>query len=154
MRASTDQIRRLALRLACRVAPLAAATLSIASGVLPPGASAYTAYVGNYGAGTVTPINTATNSAGAAIAVGLQPWGIAITPDGKPAYVANSGSGTVTPINIATNAAGAPIAVFAPIAVAITPDGKTAYVAGNSGSVTPIDTATNTARSPIATGAG
>ena len=39
------------------------------------------------------------------------PYGIAITPDGKTAYVANYGSGTVTPIATATNTAGPPITV-------------------------------------------
>src|ERR1019366_7975036 len=54
-------------------------------------ASPVTAYVANNGAGTVTPIATATNTAGTPITVGSQPTVIAITPDGKTAYVANQG---------------------------------------------------------------
>ena len=113
-----------------------------------------TAYVVNAGSGTVTPITTATNTAGHPITTGSDPWAIAITPDGTTAYVANSGSGTVTPITTATNPAGPPITVGSgPWAIAITPDGTTAYVANhNSGTVTPITTATNTAGTPITTG--
>ena len=70
-----------------------------------------TAYVVNGDSGTVTPIATATNTAGPPIPVGSDPGVIAITPDGKTAYVANRGSGTVTPIATATNTAGPPITV-------------------------------------------
>ena len=80
----------------------------------------------------MTPIATATNTAGPPITVGSNPDAIAITPDGKTAYVANDGSDTVTPIATATNTAGPPITVGSgPNAIAITPDGKTAYVAND-----------------------
>jgi YVTN family beta-propeller protein len=117
-----------------------------------------TAYVVSYDSDTVTPITTATNTAGLPIPVGLNPTYIAITPDGKTAYVINNTSDAVTPIATATNAAGPPIQVGAsPSAIAITPDGKTAYVVNDesgtvtidSGTVTPITTATNTAGPPI-----
>jgi YVTN family beta-propeller protein len=142
-----------------RRALLTGAALSITICVLATASAAhaaipYTAYVANWGAGTVTPINTATNAAGAAIAVGGNPTGIAITPDGKTAYVANYGSGTVTPITVASNTAGTPITVGSkPASIAITPDGKTAYVS-NSGAntVTPITVASNTAGAPITVG--
>ena len=48
-----------------------------------------TIYVANLGSGTVTPVSTATNTAGQPIKVGSQPSAIAITPDGKTVYVAN-----------------------------------------------------------------
>jgi YVTN family beta-propeller protein len=122
-----------------------------------------TAYVANTAFNTVTPINTATNTAGKPIRVGSAPAWIAITPDGKTAYVANETHnewtpGTVTPINTATNKAGKPIPVGdrVPDEIAITPDGKTAYVLGVTSSsrhvkneVTPISTATNTPGKPI-----
>src|SRR5205823_10824544 len=54
-------------------------------------ATPVTAYVVNFLAGTVTPVNTATNTAGKAIKVGNGPSAIAITPDGKTAYIVNSG---------------------------------------------------------------
>jgi YVTN family beta-propeller protein len=132
-----------------------------ASAVPALSASGWTAYVtnNNLDAGTtVTPISTATNTAGTAITVGTGPFGVAITPDGKTAYVANfGGSGTaVTPIDTATNTAGSPIAVGAssdPHWVAVTPDGKTAYVVTQgTGSLTPINTATNTTGTPIPVG--
>jgi len=113
-------------------------------------------YVANFGSGTLTPIATATNTAGPPIPTGSYPNPVAITPDGKTAYVGNLGSGTVTPIRIATSTAGPPIPTGAsPDPIAITPDGKTAYVANQlSGTVTPIATATSTAGPPIPTGSG
>jgi YVTN family beta-propeller protein len=106
--------------------------------------------------GTVTPIATATNTPGAPIEVGSQPWAFAITPDGKTAYVINFASASVTPIATATNTPGPPIPVGqGPRAIAITPDGRTAYVASwQSGTVTPIATVTNTAGTPIEVGEG
>jgi len=72
--------------------------------------------------GTVTPIATATNTPGAPIEVGSQPWAFAITPDGRTAYVASWQSGTVTPIATATNTAGTPVEVGdGPYAIAVTP---------------------------------
>ena len=50
-----------------------------------------TAYVANQGSDTVTPIDTATNTALKAIKVGPDPRSIAIPPNGKTAYVANTG---------------------------------------------------------------
>ena len=107
--------------------------------------------------GTVTPINTATNTKLPPIKTGGQPYAIAITPDEKTAYVVSDAyqGGTVTPIRTATNTALPPIKTggHTPWAIAITPDGKTAYVTNfDSGTVTPIRTATNTALRPIKVG--
>jgi DNA-binding beta-propeller fold protein YncE len=81
----------------------------------------------------VTPITTATNTAGRPIPVSDPPVFIAITPDGKTVYVAGDepshGTTKVTPIQTATNTAGPPIAAGSfPTALAITPEGKTAYL--------------------------
>lgn len=46
---------------------------------------AWTAYVANHDDNTVTPTNTATDTAGAPIPVGDRPFDIAITPDGATA---------------------------------------------------------------------
>jgi YVTN family beta-propeller protein len=74
----------------------------------------------NSGGDTVTPIRTATNTAGPPIPVGNQPFGIAITPNGKTAYV-TGGTDSVTPIRTATNTPGPPITVgIGPTAIAIT----------------------------------
>jgi YVTN family beta-propeller protein len=122
----------------------------------PGGKTAYvlSSTVVGGGAGTVTPIRTATNTALTPITVGQDPRAFAITPDGTTIYVTNYQSGTVTPIRTATNTALTPIRVGGnPWAIAITPDGKTAYVADTQpGMVTPIRTATNTALAPIRVG--
>ena len=106
--------------------------------------------------GPTEAIATATNTAGPPITVGSQPFGIAVTPDGKAVYVANFSSGSVTPISTATNTAGTPIVIGATAAIdiAITPDGKTAYVSSflSSGVVTPINLATNTVGTAISVG--
>jgi len=114
-----------------------------------------TAYVDGGGSDIVTPINTATNTAGKPIDVG-NAQSIVITPDGKTAYVINGyGSDSVTPINTATNEAGKPIPVGqAPEHIAITPNGKTVYVAGQLGNVTQINIATNRVGNPIPVGVG
>jgi YVTN family beta-propeller protein len=117
--------------------------------------AAPTAYaVTNGDAGTVTPIDTVTNTALPPIPVGNNPEAIAITPDGTTAYVVNQADGTVTPIDTATNTALKPISigVTGQAAIAITPDGTTAYVATGD-TVTPINIATNTALTPISFGA-
>ena len=70
----------------------------------------------------MTPVNTATNTAGKPITVGKGPRYIAITPNGKTAYVVNSVSDTVTPINTAANKASKAIKVGSdPGPIAITP---------------------------------
>ena len=57
----------------------------------------------NYTQGTVTPIDLSTHVAGSAIAVGSNPYQIAITPDGTKAYVANFLSSTVSVIVLAVS---------------------------------------------------
>ena len=122
---------------------------------------ARTVYVSSGRGSTVTPIATATNTAGEPIEVGGEPGSgrgpgsIAVTPDGKTAYVVIVGHpGAVVPIATATNTPGPPIQVGSgPWAFAITPDGKTAYVINfYSHSVTPIATATNMPGPPIPVG--
>jgi DNA-binding beta-propeller fold protein YncE len=81
----------------------------------PPGCTGQT--------GEVTPISTATNTAGNPIRVGCDPYFLAITPDGKTVWVAN-GDRTLPPISTATNTPGKSIrfrGVIKAIAVAISP---------------------------------
>jgi YVTN family beta-propeller protein len=117
-----------------------------------------TLYVGDWNSGRVTPVHTATSTAGRPIKTGADPLVVtmAITPDGRTLYVANEEPGTVTPVSTATNTAGKNIkSGLDPLAIVITPDGKTAYVLNlaqgvpGKGSVTPISTTTNTAGKPI-----
>ena len=112
--------------------------------------------------GSVTPIDTATNTAGKRLATGHVSFTFA--PDGQTAYLLNSDAATLTPIDLATQALGKPVKLQkgslakgsdGPMAVAVTPDGKTAYVLSPSldprhfSTVTPVDTATGTAGKPI-----
>jgi YVTN family beta-propeller protein len=113
-----------------------------------------TAYVADGASSYVTPIDTATNTAGPPIKVGKWPEGddgVVITPDGRTVYAVNEASGTVTPINTATNRAGPSIRVGAePWQLAFA--GNQAWVLclgpsaePSTGSLTPISTVTNTA---------
>ncbi len=106
-----------------------------------------TVYVANYLSGTVTPINTATDRAGAPIYLPLgQPYVLAATPDGRTVYVVSVDNRPapaqyyVTPIDTSTRKPGTPIPVEGAGAMATAPDGKTLYVLGGPGMV-PIDTA-------------
>ncbi len=104
-----------------------------------------TAYVANFGSGTVTPIDTSTNSALPSIAVGRGPFAVAITPDGKYAYVTDKLDGTVSVIDTSTNKnTGTTIKVgLLPFGLAICSNGD-AYVANfGSGTISVIDTSTN-----------
>ena len=107
--------------------------------------------------GSVSVINTATNTVTATIPVGATPFGAAISPDGTRLYVANSNAGatpqpgSVSVINTTTNTVTATIPVgILPVAVAVNPDGSRLYVANESGSsVSVINTATNTVSATI-----
>src|ERR1700746_2045903 len=77
--------------------------LSLATGLGPAPVQAQTrAYVTNI-SGTVSVIETATNTVVATIPVGIFPSGVAITPDGTRAYVANIFN-SISVIDTATNA--------------------------------------------------
>ena len=116
--------------------------------------------------GSVTVIDTTTNTAGKPLATGqVSPAGFAFAPDGQTAYAVNSDAGALVPIDLATQTLGKPITVgvvkqpsgpsATPLSVAITPDGKTAYVLTpsldpkNDSVVTPVDIAAGTAGKPI-----
>jgi YVTN family beta-propeller protein len=98
---------------------------------------------------TVTPIATASNTAGTPIPAGAAPAAIAITPDGTTVYVANETASTVTPIATASNTAGTPITVgLGPFGIAITPDQAPAahlsVTAGQAGSASSFDASAST----------
>ena len=81
------------------------------------------AYAAAGGAGTVTPIATATNAPSAAIAGFNAPAGVAISPDGSQGYVANSGAASVSAFSTATNSVTGSIAAGAtPTGIAIVPN--------------------------------
>jgi DNA-binding beta-propeller fold protein YncE len=140
-------------------------TLSGGIAIAPKGKTAYVVFddSGVQEPGWVTPIDTATDTAGSPIRAGVAPDLIVITPNGKTAYVDNSFSNNavtgVTPIDLTTDTAETQIprpacpsgsgSYLGPMA--IVPSGATLYLlcALNSQMV-PIDTATNTAGSPSA----
>ena len=87
--------------------------------VTPDGKTALvtaTTHVGPHHYEIVTPVRTATNTAGRAFSIGPPVEGagnqvIAITPDSKTLYVASYGDGTVIPVNTVTSTYGRPIKV-------------------------------------------
>jgi YVTN family beta-propeller protein len=108
-------------------------------------ALARSVYVANSGSGTVSVIDSNTNSVIANVVVSGEPVDVAITPDGTRAYVANKSTNTVSVIDTLTNRQIGTIVVRTePEGIAITPGGRFAYVANfGDDSVSLIDTATN-----------
>jgi YVTN family beta-propeller protein len=102
-----------------------------AIGITPDGAKAY---VGNWNEGTITPVTLSTDSVGSPIPAGLgnssppfvsgvNPYRVAITPDGATAYFGDDNGHTVTPITVATDTAQPNIAMGSgPDEIAIPPD--------------------------------
>lgn len=126
--------------------------LSVVASGTPAGATSNCfAYVTNADSGTVSVIDTATNTVSATITTGDVPVGVAVAPDGATAYVTNVASDTVSVIDTATNAVTGTITSPDPVAVAVSPNGATAYVAngGSTNTVSVIDTATNTVTATI-----
>src|SRR4029079_6012751 len=114
-----------------------------------------TAYVNNQVDNTVSAITMATGEVSAPIAVGANPGGLAVTPDGKQVYVASPGgskaAGTVSVIDTKTGVVSATIPVGAgPGIVEITPDGKHAYVLNSTdATVSVVDTASGAVSATI-----
>jgi len=106
--------------------------------------------------GTVSVINTTTNTVATNVIVGLDPYGIAVTPDGTKVYVTNSGSNNVSIIDTATNNVTATVPVgLNPFGVGVTPDGTKVYVANyGDNTVSVINTATNTVIATVPVGNG
>jgi YVTN family beta-propeller protein len=125
-------------------------------GVVPDGVSAVparkecraTAFVTNALSGTVSTIDVKTRTKHRTdIPVGTDPFGLAITPNGKTAFVTNVNLGTVSTIDVKTRKKNpTDITVgTAPNRVAVTPDGKTVFVPNSgSGTVSTIDVKTRT----------
>jgi YVTN family beta-propeller protein len=135
----------------------ASALAGLLLALLAPSALARDAYVVNEGANSVSVINTETNQVvGAPITVGVSPFAVAITPNGKTAYVANFDSASISVLDLQANqVVRTPITVgLEPAAIAITPDGRFVYVANyGSKNVSVINTQTNQALgAPIAVG--
>jgi YVTN family beta-propeller protein len=103
----------------------------------------------------VTVVDVVTKTVIGTIPVGLAPWDVAFSPDGRKAYVVNGGStASISIIDVATNSVSETIPFSGspfPRNLVITPDGLMAYVSSNLG-VFPVDLTTNTIGTVIPTG--
>ncbi|WP_245646881.1 YncE family protein [Microtetraspora niveoalba] len=107
--------------------------------VSPDGTRAYTA---NPDLGSVSVIDTATNTVTATVAA--PGTTLVVSPDGRKVYVTGQGAGSVTVIDTATNTVSARIPVAGYQGIAVTPDGSRVYVSHwSEHGVSVIDTATN-----------
>jgi len=116
------------------------------------------AYIANFGDGTLSVINTQTNTVTTTIPLAVG-GPVAVNPAGTLVYVANggpSGSDNLSVLNATTNTVTATIVLDGnPAGVAVSPDGSKVYVS-NGNNVSVIDTATNlvTANIPMGIGPG
>lgn len=120
-----------------------------------PSTLARLAYTGNWGEGTVSVIDTATNQT-TAIDLEGEARTIAISPEGRTAYVTLVDDSVVQPVDLRTNElAGEPIQVGTDVwAIAFTPDGRFAYASDRAtNAIRVIDTRTlQVLGAPIAVG--
>jgi YVTN family beta-propeller protein len=143
------------LRIGRRVSGLLAIAAFVAVCLLTSArALAQNAYITNSGDNTVSVIDTTSNTVTATIGVGINPFGVAVTRDGRKVYVTNGSDNTVSVLSTATNTVTATIgAGLTPQGVAVTRDGSTVYVTNQgSGTVSVIDTASNTVTATIGVG--
>jgi len=119
-----------------------------------PAQAAPFAYVVNYGSGTVSVIDTASNTVIKTLNVGANPMAIAVKADATRAYVVNYYGDSVSVIDTINNEVIATVTVGdAPSAIAVSKDGKRAYVVNDASktvSVLDIDAASNTPNTVIA----
>jgi YVTN family beta-propeller protein len=101
-------------------------------------------YVSNYGSNTVSVIDTTTNKVSRTLQVGLQPSGLAMTPDGSRVYVGQN-DGKISVIDVRTKALDAVDAPGKVSDLAMTPAGRL-YVAMACAGLGAIDVGTNTIR--------
>ncbi len=117
------------------------------------------AFITNINSNTVSVINTENNNLTATVPVGINPLGVAVSPDGNKVYVTNANydrKGTISVIDTAVNKVTDTIDVgdkYSPCGIAVTPDGEKLYVANRDiNAVSVIDTATNTITATVAVG--
>ncbi len=91
--------------------------------------------------GSVSVVDTTTNTISSTVEVGHGPRSMALTSDGSRLYVVNQYDNTLSVIDTATRTVTATIPVgYWPWAVAVSPDGGTAYVGDSNALVSVIDT--------------
>jgi len=138
------------------IKPLGITVLAILMLVGIAGAAPY-AYItnDNDNHGTVTIIDTATDTVVKTVDVGLAAFGVAVNPAGTKAYVGNWGSDTVSVIDTETNTVIDTVSNVGSQAwgVAVNPEGTKVYVANTgSGTVSVIDATTNTVTAKVPVG--
>jgi hyaluronoglucosaminidase len=110
------------------------------------GPGARTLYVASFGAGSVTPIDTATGRPGRPLPAGYAPDAVAATSGGVYAVDGNADEITRLGTGVATQVG------YSPDAIAV--DGTTGYVVNTiDGTVTPVDVRTGKAARPLNVGA-
>ena len=104
--------------------------------------------------GSVSAIDTATNTVVGTVPVGSGPVGVAVNPAGTRVYVANTLTNNVSVVDAASNAVVATVAMGChPYGVAANPAGTRVYVTNSDcGNVSAIDTATNTVVATVQVG--
>lgn len=129
--------------------------LALISTAVPAAAQPF-AYVANLGSDDVTVIDTASNTVVATIAVGSDPDGVAVSPDGKRVYVSNFGSHNVSVIDTERQAVAATISVGrGPVGLAASrSDGSLLVTNREDDSVSIINPVTNRVTATVAVGKG
>ncbi len=102
-----------------------------------------TIYVAGFD-GDITPVSTATRTAGQPIVIDGHPGQIVLAPSGRSGYVVGDGGGYI-PVNLVTRTTGKPVKDRAIGRLVLAPGGKTAYGlnAGAWTTVIPVNLATN-----------
>jgi YVTN family beta-propeller protein len=141
--------------------PTGQTTIAVGQGPVAVAVSGSRAYVANYD-GTVSAIDTATNTVITTIPVGAAPRNLAVSPNGNRVYVANSNANTVSVIATNTNTVVDTIVVGVPQDepgefsrvwdIAVSPDGSRVYVTATGGTVSVINTTSHAVSGPYAAG--
>ncbi|PJJ80290.1 MBG domain-containing protein [Mucilaginibacter auburnensis] len=129
-------------------------TSSVTATITATPVSAPLAYVANSGSNDVSVFNTATKTIVATIPVGRNPFGAAVSPNGRTVYITNKDDASVTFIDVYTNTAVSTVLVASkPQGIAASPDGNYLYVAcGNANSISVIDVSAKTVIANISVG--
>jgi YVTN family beta-propeller protein len=112
------------------------------------------AYITNYGANTISVINTSTNKITTTVSSLNHAWGVAVNPAGTNVYVTDRNGNKVSKISTDTNTIVARINVGnGPFGVAVNNEDTKAYVTNYiDGTVSIIDTATNEIKATVNVG--
>ncbi|MEV7026369.1 beta-propeller fold lactonase family protein [Kitasatospora sp. NPDC093558] len=138
-------------------APVVTATVPVApypAGVAltPDGARAY---VTSQSSGTVSVLDTASNTVTGSFTDGTGSYAVALSPDGRRAYLTHHLDNTVGIVDTATNTVAATVPVGTqPWGLALSADGSRAYVANaGANTVSVVDTAAKTVTATVPVGA-